>query len=220
MIEVSYYKTRIGELILGTSDDKLCLLDFRSRRMRITVDRRLQKATESIFVKRENVLLIQAKKQVDEYLTGQRKTFDLPLITFGTELQKDVWAALLDIVYGETVTYLNLAKHIGNEKAVRAVASANGANALALVIPCHRVIGSNGDLMGYGGGLPIKKRLLKMEKEQTLLTNEQRYEFLGSKEKKIRSSIHHCCKDHWHLLPSFMLCQKTKQRECCLFRRQ
>ena len=81
----------------------------------------------------------------------------------GTDFQKSVWDALLEVPYGSTSTYLNLAKQINNEKAVRAVANANGANAIAIIIPCHRIIGTNGELTGFGGGLPLKKRLLKLE---------------------------------------------------------
>jgi len=81
----------------------------------------------------------------------------------GSDFQKSVWKALLEIPYGKTASYLELAKKIGNEKAVRAVANANGANAIGIIIPCHRIIGSDGSLTGYGGGLPLKKKLLELE---------------------------------------------------------
>ena len=85
----------------------------------------------------------------------------------GTDFQKKVWEALLNVPYGPTLSYLQLAKNIKNEKVVRAVAAANGANSMAIIIPCHRIIGSNGELVGYAGGLPIKKRLLKLEQITT-----------------------------------------------------
>ena len=88
----------------------------------------------------------------------------------GTDFQKSVWKALLKVAYGTTLTYLQLAKDINNEKAVRAVAGANGANAIAIIIPCHRIIGSSGELVGYAGGLPTKKRLLTLEQKQELYT--------------------------------------------------
>ena len=93
----------------------------------------------------------------------KRSKFDIPIITIGTPFQEKVWQALLQVPYGSTSSYLQLARYIGEEKAVRAVASANGANSIGIIIPCHRIIGSNGELTGYGGGLPLKKRLLKLE---------------------------------------------------------
>ncbi|WP_156286458.1 methylated-DNA--[protein]-cysteine S-methyltransferase [Oceanivirga salmonicida] len=164
-INVFYYKTKIGELIIGSYENKLCLLDFRWRRMRTTVDNRIKKELQAEFVEKETKLIIKTKKQIDEYLEGKRKKFDIPLLTVGTDFQKQVWKELMNIPYGQTVSYLDLANKINNPKAVRAVASANGANAISVIIPCHRVINSNGELGGYGGGLAVKKRLLKIEKE-------------------------------------------------------
>ncbi len=102
--------------------------------------------------------------QLEEYFQGKRKMFDIPLLTIGTGFQKSVWEGLLQIPYSKTASYLQLAKNIGNEKAVRAVASANGANTIGIIIPCHRIIGSNGNLVGYAGGLPAKKKLLDIER--------------------------------------------------------
>ncbi|XLQ19641.1 MAG: methylated-DNA--[protein]-cysteine S-methyltransferase [Candidatus Moraniibacteriota bacterium] len=171
-INIQYYKTSIGELILGSYNDKLCLLDFQYRKMRNIVDNRLQKGFDAVFIEKNDGILKDIRIQIDEYLVGERKEFDMPIITVGTDFQKQVWNALRNIEYGKTVSYLELAKSINNEKAVRAVASANGANAIGLVIPCHRVIESGGGLGGYGGGLSVKKKLLKIEKinsNQTLL---------------------------------------------------
>ena len=166
-IYIQYHKTKIGELILGSYENKLCLLDYRYRRMRQTVDKRMQRGLNAKFIEEDNEVLQKTRTQVDEFLAGARKEFDIPLLTVGTEFQKTVWKALMDVKYGETSTYLELAKKINNPKAVRAVASANGANSIGLIIPCHRIIGSNGDLVGFAGGLPAKKRLLKIEKENS-----------------------------------------------------
>ncbi len=162
-INIQYYKTKIGELILGSFEDHLCLLDFRYRKMRISVDSRIKTGLKADFLEQNDETLTEAKKQIDEYLTGNRKEFDIPLLVIGTDFQKSVWNALMEIPYGSTSTYSQLAESINNAKAIRAVGNANGANAIALVIPCHRVIESNGDLGGYGGGLSVKKRLLELE---------------------------------------------------------
>jgi methylated-DNA-[protein]-cysteine S-methyltransferase len=104
-----------------------------------------------------------AKRQLGEYFAGRRKTFDLPLAPSGTPFQHRVWQALLTIPYGETQSYADIARRIGNPKAVRAVGAANGANPISIVVPCHRVIGADGSLTGYGGGLPRKRKLLALE---------------------------------------------------------
>lgn len=168
-INIQYHKTKIGELILGSFDDRLCLLDFRYRKMRTTVDNRLKAWLKAEFLEQDCAIIIKAKEQIDEYLAGIRKEFDIPLLMIGTDFQKSVWSALIKVSYGSTSTYLQLAKNINNEKAVRAVASANGANAIALAVPCHRIIESSGDLGGYGGGLTIKKRLLELEQRNHAL---------------------------------------------------
>ncbi|TYP76227.1 methylated-DNA--[protein]-cysteine S-methyltransferase [Aquimarina intermedia] len=109
----------------------------------------------------------EAIKQVKEYFDGRRKTFDLPLHPSGTSFQKKVWAALSKIPYGQTVSYLDVAKQLGDPKVIRAAASANGKNPLWIIVPCHRVIGSDGSLTGYAGGLWRKKWLLEHESPYT-----------------------------------------------------
>jgi len=175
-INIKYYKTKIGELILGSFDNRLCMLDFRYRRMRVAVDKRIKKGLEAEFRENDNEIIRMTIKQLDEYLNGNRKEFDLPLLMVGTDFQKSVWKALIKVPYGSTSTYLQLAKDVQNEKAVRAVASANGANSIGIVIPCHRIIGSSGELVGYGGGLPVKKRLLKLEEKTVYLTENEKYD--------------------------------------------
>ncbi len=164
-INIFYYKTSIGELVIGSFQGKLCILDFRYRKMRNTVDGRIKKGLDADFVEKEDEVIIETKNQLHEYLSGERKEFEIPLLLVGSDFQKKVWRELLNIPYGETISYLDLARRINNPKAVRAVASANGANAMGIIIPCHRVIESNGGLGGYGGGVEVKKRLLKMESD-------------------------------------------------------
>ena len=166
-INIQYCKTKIGELILGSFEGKLCLLDFRYRKMRKSVDERIKKGLNAKFVENNTEIIERIQAELDEYFHGNRKEFDVPLQMVGTDFQKSVWEVLLNVPYGTTSSYLQLAKNIKNEKAVRAVATANGANSMAIIIPCHRIIGSNGELVGYAGGLPIKKRLLKLEQITT-----------------------------------------------------
>ena len=111
----------------------------------------------------ENEFIKQAKKEVAEYFEGKRKKFELPLHTPGTDFQNAVWNGLTKIPYGQTVSYQEQANQLQNPKAVRAVASTNGKNRIAIVIPCHRVIGSNGKLTGYAGGIERKKWLIEFE---------------------------------------------------------
>jgi methylated-DNA-[protein]-cysteine S-methyltransferase len=123
-----------------------------------------QTRTASIIVSDEDKkILNQCITQLDEYFSGKRKNFDLPVRQKGTEFQQKVWTELIQIPYGKTISYLRLAQRLGNVKIIRAAASANGRNQLSIVVPCHRVIGSDGSLTGYGGGLPRKKWLLDHE---------------------------------------------------------
>lgn len=167
LISIQYCKTRIGELILGSYAGRLCLMDFRYRKMRPAVDNRIKKGLAAEFREQNDEIIPEAIRQLEEYLAGHRTAFDIPVLMIGTDFQKDVWRALTEIPYGKTVTYTELAKAINQENAVRAVAGANGANAIAIIIPCHRVIGSSGELTGYGGGLSVKKRLLKLERNNS-----------------------------------------------------
>ena len=113
--------------------------------------------------------LTETIRQLQAYFAGERENFDLPLAPEGTPFQMEVWQRLRDIPYGQTISYGELARRIGNPKASRAVGLANGSNPIPIVIPCHRVIGSNGKLTGYGGGLPIKEKLLALERHQLRL---------------------------------------------------
>ena len=114
-------------------------------------------------IEQETALIKEAYQQLSEYLKGERQMFDLPLNPRGTDFQKRVWQALCDIPYGETRSYKQIAEAIGNPKAVRAVGMANNRNPITIVVPCHRVIGADGKLVGYGGGLEMKEFLLRLE---------------------------------------------------------
>ncbi|MCW8837152.1 MAG: methylated-DNA--[protein]-cysteine S-methyltransferase [Thiovulaceae bacterium] len=162
-INIEYHKTPFGEFIIGSFENKLCLLDFRYRKNRETIDNRLKSNLKAVYVEQTSEIIKECKKQLDEYFNKERKNFDIPLLLVGSDFQKNVWDALIKIPYGKTSSYLELAKNIDNEKAVRAVANANGANCIAIIIPCHRVIGSDGSLTGYAGGLATKKKLLELE---------------------------------------------------------
>ena len=171
-ISIEYYKSPIGEILLGSYDNKLCIADWRYRKMRTTIDNRIQKGLKAEYVEESSEVIIETIKQMEEYFNLERKAFTVPLLLVGTDFQKSVWQGLIDTPFGTTASYLELSKRIGNEKAVRAVASANGANSIAILVPCHRIIGSNGDLVGYAGGLDVKKRLLEIE--SNLFVNSQR----------------------------------------------
>jgi methylated-DNA-[protein]-cysteine S-methyltransferase len=162
-ITIEHYKTPLGELILGSYDEKLCLCDWRFRKMRTAIDNRLISLIDAEFTEGHSPVLEETKHQLSQYFKQERTEFDLPLLLVGSDFQKSVWEALLTIPYGKTETYLGLSKILNNEQAIRAVAAANGANAISIVVPCHRIIGSNGKLVGYAGGLPVKKKLLELE---------------------------------------------------------
>lgn len=152
-----YYNTKIGEIAIEENGMAITRLYF--------VNKDLEKEVE---IKEETWLMKKTIKEIKEYLEGKRNSFDLPLEPEGTEFQKKVWNALKEIPYGETRSYGEIAKIIGNEKASRAVGMANNKNPIMIMIPCHRVIGANGKLVGYAGGLDVKEKLLNMEKNHEI----------------------------------------------------
>ena len=167
-IHIYYYQSPVGELVLGDFNGQLCLCDWRYRKMRSEVDNRILKGLQAEFVEGLTPLLTETKNQLQAYFDKKRTTFDLPLLFVGTDFQQSVWKALEQIEYGKIQTYLSLSKQLNNPKAIRAVASANGANAISIIIPCHRIVGSNQELVGYAGGLPAKKKLLALEQGNQL----------------------------------------------------
>lgn len=162
-IYITHWKSPYGELLLADYDDRLCMCDWLYRKMRTTIDRRIQSFLSAEFVDNTTPIIIETIKQLNEYFSGERKEFNIPLMLVGSDFQRLVWEELMKIPYGKTSTYMELSKKVSDEKAIRAVASANGANAISIIIPCHRVIGSDGKLTGYAGGLKTKSKLLDLE---------------------------------------------------------
>lgn len=164
MICIQYYNSPCGELVLASMGDELCLCDWNGMPCAERNLCRIGRYVNADFRTEPSSVIEQTKRQLDEYFAGSRKEFDIPLHPFGTDFQLQVWRALFDIPYGETRTYMEIALKIGNAKGVRAVAQAIGANGIDILIPCHRVVGSNNSLTGYTGGLGKKKFLLKIER--------------------------------------------------------
>jgi AraC family transcriptional regulator of adaptative response/methylated-DNA-[protein]-cysteine methyltransferase len=165
VINIIRFPTKIGTMFACSTEKGLCLLDFSDRRMLETEFKDLCKRLNGVILPGKNKYLDLVQTQFSEYLDGKRKDFDVPLDMVGTDFQKNVWNTLMKIPYGETWSYKQEAQILGNEKAVRAVASANGYNKIGIIVPCHRVIASNGSLGGYGGGLERKQFLLNLEKD-------------------------------------------------------
>jgi len=165
-VSIEYYKSPCGELVLGSLNDEMVLCDWRYRRMRFTIDKRIKSGAGADFVEEGSPTIELAKIQLNEYFAGKRNVFNIQLRFIGTDFQKSVWEQLLKVPFGQTATYLELAKAMGKPESVRAVANANGANALSIFVPCHRIIGSDGALVGYAGGVDAKRNLLDLEIEE------------------------------------------------------
>ncbi len=150
---------------IGATDEGICIFDFQYRRSIDSIMKRIETIAGDSFGEGEHPHFEKLELQIGEYFAGTRKEFDLPLHLLGTPFQKSVWLGLLQIPYGETRSYKQQSIFLGNEKAIRAMAGANGENGIAIIIPCHRVIGENGSLTGYGGGLQRKKWLLDHERK-------------------------------------------------------
>ena len=153
--------TPLGDMIAVFSPQGLCLLEFVGQVRLDTELRQIHQAKNAPIVWGNAAYSLQ--NQLDNYFSGSLKTFDVPLDLVGTDFQQSVWRQLCKIPYGETISYQQQANAIGKPKAVRAVAAANGQNKISIIVPCHRVIGSNGKLTGYAGGLPRKQALLQLE---------------------------------------------------------
>jgi AraC family transcriptional regulator of adaptative response/methylated-DNA-[protein]-cysteine methyltransferase len=155
----------LGPMIVGASDDALCLLEFADRRMLGTQLRRLSARMNCTFVPGSNQIIARTSDELDAYFRGDIRRFTVPITDPGTTFQREVWQQLLEIPFGTTVSYGDLARALGRASAVRAVAGAVGDNRLAIVVPCHRIVGSDGRLTGYGGGLWRKQKLLEHERQ-------------------------------------------------------
>ena len=157
-----YFDSPVGELLLAGDDDALSLVSFPEGSMR--------RDPEPDWIYNEKPFTA-ARQQLTEYFAGARREFDLPLKLSGTEFQLSELHALQQLPYGETTSYSDIAERIGRPKAVRAVGAANGRNPIPIIVPCHRVIGSHGDLTGFGGGLDTKEALLRLEAEHSQFPN-------------------------------------------------
>jgi len=157
MKSINYYDFSLCKIGIAEEDGAICRVFFSG-------DKAADRLAKNGFEQGETPLIKKAAAQLREYFDGKRKTFDLPLAPRGTEFQLTVWKALQAIPYGKTCSYGQLADKIGNPKACRAVGMANNRNPITIIIPCHRVIGSNGNLTGYAGGLDLKDKLIMLEK--------------------------------------------------------
>jgi len=162
-IMITRILTPLGPMLAGATAEGICLLEFMDRRMLETQLKRLSKRLDTEVIPGRSEHFSTLSTQIREYFKGERKQFDIPLLLSGTTFQEKVWAGLQTIPYGSTRSYKEQAEIIGRPEAIRAVARANGDNRIAIIVPCHRVIGSNGKLVGYGGGLWRKQYLLDLE---------------------------------------------------------
>lgn len=163
IIQTTYLRTGYGELVIGSFGERLCLCDWRYRKQRDAIDERIQTGLHARYEEGRSDIIDETARQLTHYFKGERTTFNLPLLMVGSDFQKRVWDTLLQIPFGSTETYLGLSQRLGDEKAIRAVAAANGANAISIIVPCHRILGSDGRLTGYAGGLATKRKLLRLE---------------------------------------------------------
>lgn len=164
IIDLKRIETPIGTMYAAATEAGICMLEFTDRKMLETEFKDLAKSLNATIIQGENPHFKTLEKELLEYFAGNRTEFTVPLSPVGTEFQKSVWKILLKIPYGETWNYRKQAEVLGDVKKVRAVANANGINKISILIPCHRVIGSNGTLTGYGGGIWRKQKLLELEK--------------------------------------------------------
>ena len=166
-IYVSEITTPLGAMLAGTTARGVCLLEFTNR---IRLEKEfsdLQKMLNAVMLPGKNQYSNQLEKELSEYFAGKRKTFSVPLDMPGSEFSQSVWKTLLDIPYGKTCSYKEQAERMNNPKAIRAIAATNGRNRLAIIVPCHRVIGSDGSMTGYAAGVERKKWLLNFERNNS-----------------------------------------------------
>ena len=167
IILINRLTTPLGPMFVCATEKGICLLEFVDRKMLETEFKELQKLLNANIISGENEHIKQVQKEIKEYFEGKRKVFDVKIETPGTDFQNQVWNCLQEIDYGKTKTYQEQAEKINNPKAIRAVASANGCNRISIIVPCHRVIGKDGKMTGYGGGIERKKWLIEHEWKHT-----------------------------------------------------
>ena len=165
LLAVAPVETPLGVMLLGAAEGKLCLAEYSDQGRLEAQLRRVRQRLDATLVPGREAPIADAEAQLVEYFAGLRRRFDLPLLPAGTDLQRQVWETLLQIPYGETWTYGQVAAAIDRPRAARPVGQAVGANPISIIVPCHRVIGGSGSLTGYGGGLWRKQRLLALERE-------------------------------------------------------
>lgn len=165
VIDFTRIETDLGTMVACATDKGVCLLEFSDRKGLETELKQLAKYHNANIVQGQNKYFKQLKEELDAYFEGRLKEFNVPLDISGTDFQKQVWQALVEIPYGTTSSYLRQAEVLGKPLSVRAVANANGMNKIAIIIPCHRVVGSDGSLTGYAGGLWRKQKLIDLEKD-------------------------------------------------------
>lgn len=163
LLHVARLESPLGPLLAAATEDGICLLEFWDQLDLVKTIRRLRRRLQAQMSAEEGPLLTALRRQLDEYFAGRRRHFELPLIIQGTPFQNQVWHSLVSIPYGTCLSYSRQAEVVGDQRALRAVASANGKNPLVILVPCHRVIGQSGSLVGYSGGLWRKRFLLKLE---------------------------------------------------------
>lgn len=162
-INIIRYLSPVGEMMIGSHGGKLCICDWAKEKRRGTIDRCICRRLNAEYEEGTSEVIEQAVSQLREYFQGERRDFDIPIVFTGSEFQNSVWHELMKVPYGSTISYAELARRIHHPRAVRAVASANATNPISIFVPCHRVIGSNQKLTGYGGGLDAKRELLALE---------------------------------------------------------
>jgi AraC family transcriptional regulator of adaptative response/methylated-DNA-[protein]-cysteine methyltransferase len=172
MIKVTKINTPLGQMVAAATEDGICLLEFAEGRTLESDYENLTNIFSTRVKKGSNIHSRNLKKQLKEYFRGKRKEFSLPLVIRGTQFQEEVWTELMKIPFGATSTYLEQAEAVKKPNALRAVGHANASNRIAIIIPCHRVIGNDGTLVGYGGGLMRKKWLLEHEKKYSGIATE------------------------------------------------
>lgn len=168
VLYLQHINTPLGVMIAGATEKGLCLLEFHDRVLLNKELNDLQGLLNAIVVEKTNRYIEQVRMELGEYFNGIRKTFNVPLVFVGTEFQVKVWKSITEIPYGVTISYQEQASNLGDVRSIRAVAHANGSNRMSIIIPCHRVIGKDGKLTGYGGGIERKRFLLLHENHYSL----------------------------------------------------
>jgi AraC family transcriptional regulator of adaptative response/methylated-DNA-[protein]-cysteine methyltransferase len=165
IVNITHIETDLGLMIAAATHKGICMFEFSDYKLLDLELRQLGALSNAPLVQGDNPHFNTLKEQIRQYFMGERRNFDIPLDLAGTEFQKQVWLSLFQIPYGCTTTYAKQAELLGKRSAIRAVANANGKNKISIILPCHRVIGTNGSLTGYGGGIWRKEKLLELERK-------------------------------------------------------